>query len=122
MTETTHLGQVGVEEQLEIIVNDSLAHGVDVGQSVPSSLEGEEADETDDLRELGHVRDALLHLREEGGDLLELLQPEESVAGGVLEQHKVWGHHNGSVGAGKLNMIFLKGLELELFCCYINHI
>ena len=49
MTETTHLGQVGVEEQLEIIVNDSLAHGVDVGQGVAGRLEREEPDQINNL-------------------------------------------------------------------------
>ena len=44
------------------------------------------------LRKFGDISDALLHLGEEGGDLLELLQLEESVAGGVLVQDEVWGH------------------------------
>ena len=44
------------------------------------------------LRKFGDISDALLHLRQEGGDLLKLLQLEESVAGGVLVQDEVWGH------------------------------
>ena len=44
------------------------------------------------LRKFGDISDALLHLGEEGCHLLELLQLEESVAGGVLVQDEVWGH------------------------------
>ena len=44
------------------------------------------------LGKLGHIGDASLDLREEGGDLLKLLEPEQSVASGVLKQDKVRGH------------------------------
>ena len=44
------------------------------------------------LRKFGDISDALLHLGEEGCHLLELLQLEESIAGGVLVQDEVWGH------------------------------
>ena len=33
--------------------------------------------------------EALLHLGEEGGDLLEHLEPEEAIPGLVLKQHEV---------------------------------
>ena len=48
------------------------------------------------LGKFGDISDALLHLGEEGGHLLELLQLEERVAGGVLVQDEVWGHDGGS--------------------------
>ena len=43
------LGQVCVQEQFKIIVNNPLTHRVDVGQGVLCSLEGKEANQADDL-------------------------------------------------------------------------
>ena len=48
------------------------------------------------LRELGHIVDAGLDLREEGCNLLKLLEPEQCVAGGVLEEDVVRGHDDTS--------------------------
>ena len=38
------------------------------------------------------IIDTVLDLRQEGGNLLELLEPEQGVAGCVLVQHKMWSH------------------------------
>ena len=48
------------------------------------------------MRELGHIVDAGLDLREEGCNLLKLLEPEQCVAGGVLEEDVVRGHDDTS--------------------------
>ena len=44
------LGQVRVQEQFQIIVNNPLTDRVDVGQGVLCSLEGKEANQADDLK------------------------------------------------------------------------
>ena len=44
------------------------------------------------LGKFGHIGDTGLDLGEEGRDLLELLEPEQGVAGGVLEQDEVGSH------------------------------
>ena len=44
------LGQVRVQEQFQIIVNNPLTDRVDVCQGIASSLEGEEANQADNLK------------------------------------------------------------------------
>ena len=73
-------------------MKNTLARRVDVGKSITISFEREESNQVDNLGELGYVSDTLLHLGEEGGNLLELLEPEEAIPGPVLKQHEVGGH------------------------------
>ena len=44
------LGQIGVEEQFKIIVNNSLTDRVDVCQSIGGSFKGKEANQADNLQ------------------------------------------------------------------------
>ena len=83
-------------------MDNTLANRVFVGKSIDNSLEREEPKEINNLRELGYVSYALLHLGEEGCDLLELLEPEEDVPNCVLKQHEV-GSHGAKLGELKLN-------------------
>ena len=46
----TALGQVCVQEQFQIIVDNPLTDRVDVCQGIASSLEGEEANQADNLK------------------------------------------------------------------------
>ena len=88
----SNLRHVGFQEKLEVIVYNTLAHRVNIGKSIASSFEREEPNQIDNLGELGYVSDALLHLGEEGGNFLKLLEPEEAIPGRVLKQHEVGGH------------------------------
>ena len=88
-------------------MDNSLTDGVYISQSSSGSLEREEPHQIYNLKidvkqgrgfcssylgKLGHIGDASLDLGEEGGDLLKLLEPEQSVAGGVLIQDEVRSH------------------------------
>ena len=88
----SNLRHVGFQEKLEVIVYNTLAHRVNIGKSIASSFEREEPNQIDNLGELGYVSDALLHLGEEGGNFLKLLEPEEAIPGLVLKQHEVGDH------------------------------
>jgi hypothetical protein len=44
-----YLGHVGLEEELEVVGDDPLGHGVDVVEGIPRGLEREEADQANNL-------------------------------------------------------------------------
>ena len=44
-----YLGHVGLQEQLEVIMDNTLTDRIDIGKSVSSSFEGEKPNEVDNL-------------------------------------------------------------------------